>query len=390
MQCPQSLREKSYFIGARDIVCSQVCIGEGSYGEVYKGTCGRRKTECALKYIRKYLIQGASAYNFLMSRFEQECDFTQQLASPHIVKFIGVSFDDHVPVLITELMECSLTEVLECQYCSIPYHREVDIALGVARGVDYLHSQQPPIVHRDLSSNNILLASDHTVKIADLGVAKCANSSPCSPMPGTNVYMPPEVLQYSVLSVAIDLFSYAVLLIQLETRLFPNPAEKMERILPGHESDDGEEGQRERGREEGEGEEGEREGGEGKEGEGEGEGMEKGRREGGVVTENVGQSDTEREEGHVYLRTRTELERRECHIGLMDETGVFHRIVMCYLEESPRARKRTPLREVIAWLDEATHMDKYVDSVQTNPEVHTTICVCFQVYCIVHIYPIPA
>ena len=43
----------------------------------------------------------------------------------------------------------------------------------------------------------------------------------------------------------------------------------------------------------------------------------------GVVTENIGQSDTEREEGHVYLRTRMEL---ECHIGLMDETGVFHRL----------------------------------------------------------------
>ena len=100
----------------------------------------------------------------------------------------------------------------------------------------------------------------------------------------------------------------------------------MEGIFPDHESDDGVEGQREGGREEGEGEEGERvegegeegerEEGEGKEGEGEGEGMEKGRREGGVVTENVGQSDTEREEDHVYLRTRTELERRECHIGL--------------------------------------------------------------------------
>ena len=63
--------------------------------------------------------------------------------------------------------------------------------------------------------------------------------------------MPSEVLQYSVLSVAIDLFSYAVLLIQLETRLFPNPAEKMERILPDHESDDGVERQREGGMERG-------------------------------------------------------------------------------------------------------------------------------------------
>ena len=100
------------------------------------------KTECALKY----LIQEASAYNFLMSRFEQECDFARQLASPHVVKFIGVSFDNHVPVLITELMECSLTEVLECQYCSKPYDREVDIALGTVLQESGL-SSQPATTH---------------------------------------------------------------------------------------------------------------------------------------------------------------------------------------------------------------------------------------------------
>ena len=92
-------------------------------------------------------------------------------------------------------------------------------------------------------------------------------------------------------------------------------------------------GRRAKGGREGEREGGGREDGERKEGE-EGEGKEKELREGRVVTENVGQMETE-SEGHVYLRTTTELERRECHIGPMDETGVFHRIDNVSLRREP-------------------------------------------------------
>ena len=338
MHCPRSLKGKHCFIKSSDFVKSPMIIGQGAYGVVYKGTYQRE--QCALKYIRSYLFERVSAKEYTMRQFERECELAKQMSNPYIVQFIGVSFDDHVPVLITELMECSLTEALECRRCGVPYHKEVDTALSVARGLDYLHSLSPPVVHRDLSSNNVLLASDYRVKLADLGVAKCVSTDSCSPMPGTTVYMPPEVFEPSPLSVAIDMFSYGVLLIQLETRHYPAPADRAVQ-----ESEDVKD---ERG-----------------EVDGEGEGKWGGSEKKEVLPGRDGASSEKRR----TLKTKTEIERRSNHISLMEKAGVFYQIVQCYLVNDPKIRRRVPLKEVIGWLEEATTSPQYSDSVRTNPEV---------------------
>ena len=356
MQCPRSLKGKNYFFESRTFTRSPEIIGQGAFGVVYKGTYGN--SPCALKYIRSYLFQTVSANDYSMRQFERECEFAKELTSPYLVRFVGVSFDDHVPVLITELMECSLTEVLACQYCSVPYHREIDIALDIARGLQYLHSHKPPVVHRDLSSNNVLLAPDHSVKLADLGVAKCVNTASCSPMPGTTVYMPPEVAVPSPLSTAIDLFSYAVLLIQLETRHFPNPAEKVEAVMQDGETVEVEGG--------GEGLDKEEESTDFRK-----DGVEEGEPHDSRYTES--ESGNDEEHSLIHSRTRTEIERRSDHIELMDDAGLFHRVVMCYLQESPALRKKIKLREVIGWLENETQSLKYTDSVRSNPEVYAAL-----------------
>lgn len=355
MHCPRSLKENRYFIKASDFIKTPVIIGQGAYGVVYKGTYASEL--CALKYLRSYLFGRVSAKEYTMRQFEQECEFAKQLSNPYIVRFIGVSFDDHVPVLVTELMECSLTEVLDCRLCSLPYHREINIALGIARGLDYLHNLRSPVVHRDLSSNNVLLSSDHSVKIADLGVAKCVDAISCSPMPGTTVYMPPEVTQPSPLSVAIDLFSYGVLLVQLETRKYPEPADKVERIVQEVEDSIEQENDVD------------------KMVEGERKGVDswvkgKDEEEMSKCMSKLNKEDTVVESMRNHYRTRTEIERRSNHISLMDKTGVFHKIVQCYLQEDPKTRRKTPLREVINWLEKTTNTLQYSDSILNNPEVN--------------------
>ena len=131
-----------------------------------------------------------------------------------------------------ELMRESLTHFLESSSTDVPYHLQVNISHGIALAVAHLHRNG--ILHRDLSSNNVLLNDGHQVKVTDFGMSKIAASNP--PMaqhkltrcPGTLVYMPPEALRpQPCYSDKIDTFSIGVLLLQIATRNFPSPTENL-------------------------------------------------------------------------------------------------------------------------------------------------------------------
>lgn len=342
------LREEPYFIRPEHIEIERNKLGGGSFGAVYFGKC--RGQHCAVKIIHTWLVQNQSSESLTkpLEQFLQECKFASQTRNEHIVKFLGTSIHSPsgevpVPVLITELMECSLTAVLDCKFCALPYHREVNVARDIASGLDYLHTCSPPIVHRDLSSNNILLAHNYTAKIADLGVAKYLRSTSCTPGPGTTVYMPPEVARPSKLSVAIDLFSYGVLMVQLETTKFPDPKDELD--------EDGEVEEEGGGREE----------------------------EGGRQGLKASQEDEDE-----APKMRPEIQRRRNHLDLMEESGVFYRIAIHYLQDKPRIRRQTQLRDVMKWLDEETHSQKYKDSRKDCPEVGPPFGNCMFVHCMTY------
>ena len=100
-----------------------------------------------------------------------------KLRHPNLVLFLGVciasgpspSDEQRISTILTELMPCSLYQVLEDndnKRMDLP--ELLDVATDVAAGLDYLHSHMPAIVHRDISSKNILLGGNRA-KIADLG-----------------------------------------------------------------------------------------------------------------------------------------------------------------------------------------------------------------------------
>ena len=110
-----------------------------------------------------------------------------------------------------------------------PYHIQLNIGQDVALALAYLHSNG--IIHRDLSSNNVLLIGEGTrAKVTDFGMSTLIGMNPrMTPLtmcPGTAAYMPPEALimppQYSS---KLDCFSHGVLTIQMVTRQFPNPGD---------------------------------------------------------------------------------------------------------------------------------------------------------------------
>ena len=107
------------------------------------------------------------------------------------------------------------------------------ILLEVALGLRYLHEFSPPIVHRDLSSNNVLLTTSMTAKISDLGVAKILDVSPGraarmtqTQAPGTAAFMPPEaMLARPKYTSKVDIFSFGVLVVHILSGEWPMPSE---------------------------------------------------------------------------------------------------------------------------------------------------------------------
>ena len=212
-------------------------LGHGSYATVleldYMGL------KCAGKKIHKYLLrQGDTSYT--IRRFEEECRLLSQIRHPNIVQFLGVHFQEgkQVPILVMELLHSNLTSCIE-QYGIIPKETGFSILHDVALGLCYLHSQTPPIIHRDLSSNNILLTSNMIAKISDLGVARILNLTPLqvshmTQTPGTPTYMPPEVIianpKYDT---SVDVFSYGILMIHVFCGKWPEPQIGPIRTEPG-------------------------------------------------------------------------------------------------------------------------------------------------------------
>ena len=131
-------------------------LGVGSYGAVCKAMCD--DLPCAAKILHRTLFQfttpGATS---VMRKFEQECHLLRAIKYPHIVQYLGTYHDPELrlPVLLMELMDESLTRFLERSHKALPYHTEVNLCHDIALALSYLHSNG--IIHRDLSSNNVLL-----------------------------------------------------------------------------------------------------------------------------------------------------------------------------------------------------------------------------------------
>ena len=130
-------------------------LGHGSYGAVYKAKCDQ--LPCAAKILHPTILDPADpGAARIMDRFQQECAFLERIRHPNIVQYLGMTRDpeSRLPVLLMELLDESLTKMLERSQQSLPYYIQVDICHDIALAIAYLHSND--IIHRDLSSNNML------------------------------------------------------------------------------------------------------------------------------------------------------------------------------------------------------------------------------------------
>ena len=144
-------RQETYdwAISRDELQMTENCLGRGGWGSVYEGVyCG---CTVAVKQIHDQIL---SPHN--ERYFEREMNIASKCRHPHLLLFIGATNDEGTPLFVTELMEKSLRTLLEQRPLS---ETEISvISLDVARALKYLHLKKPhPIIHRDVSSANVLL-----------------------------------------------------------------------------------------------------------------------------------------------------------------------------------------------------------------------------------------
>ena len=208
--------------------------GAGAYGAVYRVTV--KGVTCIDKRLHDILVKPEvprRQRESIQEKFYAECVMLSKLRHPHIVHFVGVRCGPN-PSDLSLVMECLHTDLAKFleehqeKGVDIPLSIKLSILLDVSYGLLYLHTLDPPIIHRDLSANNILLTTDGLqAKIADLGVSKLLDFQTQAKIvqtkvPGSQNYMPPEALtenpQYGV---KLDIFSFGHLMLYTATQVFP-------------------------------------------------------------------------------------------------------------------------------------------------------------------------
>ena len=207
-------------------------LGKGSYGAVYKAMYD--DLPCAGKILHPTLFQfNDPGEKHTMERFQQECSFLSAIRHPNIIQYLGVHNDPdtNLPVLLMELMEDNLTNFLDLSQEPLPCHTQMNLGHDIALALAYLHSND--IIHRDLSSNNVLLiGAGNRAKVTDFGMAKLFEPmTPLTKCPGAELYMSPEAFDdQPVYTTKLDTFSFGVLNIQIITRKLPQPAPRIRKI----------------------------------------------------------------------------------------------------------------------------------------------------------------
>jgi hypothetical protein len=194
-------------------------IGIGSYGEVYKGTW--RGTEVAVKRF----IEQQDLSPQLVQEFRDEVAMMARLRHPNIVLFLGaVTRPPHLAIVTQFMPRGSLFRLIHrSTTSSLDARRRHAIALDIARGMHYLHSCRPAIVHRDLKSPNLLVDRDWTVKVCDFGLSRAKPQTYLTSRShgGTPEWMAPEILRNEPSDEKCDVYSFGVVLYELITSKEP-------------------------------------------------------------------------------------------------------------------------------------------------------------------------
>ena len=246
MAASKDLSDQLKDLTLEDVIPQNKELGRGAYGKVF--TVDHLGLPCAAKEIHSLLIDGVNPEEkkAIKDGFIRECYHSSLIRHPNIVQFMGVYYDKpsdvesdprtDLPIMVMELMDTSLTSFIEKNQSKIAIKTKLSILHDVSLGLSHLHGRRPAVIHRDLSSNNVLLTNHLVAKISDLGTAKMIRAdskqtkSRLTTASGTLHFMPPEALEkYPVYGTPVDVFSFGGIALHLFSEEWPTPSSHIKR-----------------------------------------------------------------------------------------------------------------------------------------------------------------
>ncbi|KAK4380624.1 hypothetical protein RND71_002486 [Anisodus tanguticus] len=195
-------------------------LGRGGFGVVYKGELDDG-TQIAVKRMEAGIIS-----NKALDEFRSEITVLSKVRHRHLVSLLGYSVEGSERILVYEYMpQGALSRHLfhwkKFKLEPLSLKKRLNIALDVARGMEYLHTlAHQSFIHRDLKSSNILLGDDFRAKVSDFGLVKLApdgEKSVVTRLAGTFGYLAPEYAVTGKITTKADVFSFGVVLMELLT-----------------------------------------------------------------------------------------------------------------------------------------------------------------------------
>eukprot|EP01101_Sappina_pedata_P013016 TRINITY_DN9327_c0_g1_i1.p1 TRINITY_DN9327_c0_g1~~TRINITY_DN9327_c0_g1_i1.p1 ORF type:complete len:1050 (-),score=229.93 TRINITY_DN9327_c0_g1_i1:59-3151(-) len=187
-------------------------LGEGAFGIVYRAELWGM--DVAVKKIKE------SSNLFPIAELTNEIALLKTLRHPNCVLFLGFTRTPNFCIVTEFMPRGCLYDLLHNPLCRLSSQNIMKVASSVALGMNYLHTQFPPITHRDLKSANILVDDNWTIKVADYGISSFKKRMDNEFYSGTAAWQAPEVTDRVYLPES-DVYSYGVLLWELISRKIP-------------------------------------------------------------------------------------------------------------------------------------------------------------------------
>ncbi|KAF5461782.1 hypothetical protein F2P56_017853 [Juglans regia] len=206
-------------------------VGRGGYSEVYRGDLSGGKT-IAVKRLAKDNKDANKEREFLM-----ELGIIGHVSHPNTASLVGYCFEKGFYLILDFSQNGNLSSALHGKTCrSLEWPIRYKIAIGVARGLHYLHKCcKHRIIHRDIKASNVLLGPDYEPQITDFGLAKWLPNKwthrAVTPIEGTFGYLAPEYFMHGIVDEKIDVFAFGVLLLEIVTGRRPVDSSKQNLVL---------------------------------------------------------------------------------------------------------------------------------------------------------------